>query len=414
MRVLVIGSLYSSLVDSLLNREWRPKGMPSFVKLVEQFERESIAYDVLLVAQRTDADKGIPREVVFDGMHGRFYVYPYPQITTLISKIKQLYPIAVCIRDLRVILFVIKLCVRKKYDVFHCDRENIMVGAFLAFFLRKKVFLRLHGVVTLCEQFKTIKTRLYNIIRYVSFKAPFKYVLCSMDGTPTKKFLSAFINKKVPYEVKLNGVDTKSFRNDRGAKIRESYGIDADMPVILFVGNLEKKKGVDIFISSLTLLAAHTKDFRAFIVGYGSLEREMKDLAESVGLLDNIYFIGGVAHNDMYGFYQASDIYVSLNQHGNLSNTTLEAIKAGNCIVTFGYCSETMRDKDTEEMLKDNAVFISRVDSEHDLAHVLGDLVRDRSTITRLKASITKNNAPNLWTWDQRMRYEVELMEKVS
>src|SRR5258706_13420769 len=80
--------------------------------------------------------------------------------------------------------------------------------------------------------------------------------------------------------------------------------------LLLFVGRLERLKGVEIAIRALSLLRDRRHDdVRLLILGEDSHEDDesekdrLKAIASEVGVRDRVDFIGSVAHHELPYFY---------------------------------------------------------------------------------------------------------------
>jgi len=331
VKLLIISSFHSALQDSMINKKWQPKGMPSFSRLIERLDSKGVEFDVVFLAH--DSKVAQKKEILkIEGISGDFMVLPLPRYLSGLMKFSPLHPLAELLKSISQGIDCLKLYFNRKYDLIYCDRANVMIGAFFVFFLKAKVFLRLHGVISLFDQFSNPWIRLKYFIKYLSFKAPFKYIVCSEDGSQARPFLERFISKKVPYQILLNGMDMPLREDFDPDSLHREYDIPKDTLIILFVGRLEKSKGGEEFIRSMIKLKEQGKDFYAFLVGQGCLFNHLASLIAENKLSDKITLVGGLKHRDVYKYYAGSDIYTSLNYHGNISNTTLEALYFGKCI----------------------------------------------------------------------------------
>jgi glycosyltransferase involved in cell wall biosynthesis len=93
-----------------------------------------------------------------------------------------------------------------------------------------------------------------------------------------------------------------------------------------------KKKGVDIFIKSLSALIANNNNFKALIAGNGEEMEELQKLRDEVNVKDEIEFIGWVKDKDE--FYRDIDIFCLPSLHEPFGIVILEAMKAGKPIVS--------------------------------------------------------------------------------
>ena len=75
----------------------------------------------------------------------------------------------------------------------------------------------------------------------------------------------------------------------------------------------------------------------------------------------NIIFIGSVRHKEIDSFLLQSDIFISLNLCGNLSNAVLEAINYEKCIIKLDFDKITKRDEHlTDKKIRESFVLIKR------------------------------------------------------
>ena len=84
-----------------------------------------------------------------------------------------------------------------------------------------------------------------------------------------------------------------------------------DPPRILFVGALQRRKGLHILFSALELLRISQPRFELLIVGDGTQQHELQDLAKRKGISDHIRFIGKIAHGEaLFNYYKNADLFV--------------------------------------------------------------------------------------------------------
>lgn len=103
------------------------------------------------------------------------------------------------------------------------------------------------------------------------------------------------------------GIDTERFRPGLdGRRIRDRYGI-GERKTAIHVGRLCPEKCLDVLIKAF----AGVDDAVLMIVGRGAIEKELKDLAESLGVSDRVIFTGFVSEEELPLHYAAADIAVS-------------------------------------------------------------------------------------------------------
>jgi D-inositol-3-phosphate glycosyltransferase len=131
------------------------------------------------------------------------------------------------------------------------------------------------------------------------------------------------------------GVDLERFQPmDRNAA-RRAAGIEGDSPVLLWVGRLEKLKGVDILINAAAQL--DERDFTLLIVGGDErserLKAELLAQALATGIAANVRFEGAVPHELLRAYYNAADVCVVPSYYESFGLVAVEAMACGTPVV---------------------------------------------------------------------------------
>jgi phosphatidylinositol alpha-mannosyltransferase len=113
-----------------------------------------------------------------------------------------------------------------------------------------------------------------------------------------------FIARHFPgdYEIVPNGVDLALFR-------RETPPLEAikEGKTLLFVGRLEKRKGLDYLLGALARIRKERKDVRLIVVGPGTRRREAyEEMAQEIG---GVHFAGFVSSEDLPRYYASAQIF---------------------------------------------------------------------------------------------------------
>ncbi|MEN3062097.1 MAG: glycosyltransferase family 4 protein [Candidatus Methanosuratincola petrocarbonis] len=120
-----------------------------------------------------------------------------------------------------------------------------------------------------------------------------------------------------------NGIDLKEFAN---LKKREN-----DHKVILYVGRLEKYKGIDYLIRALHWLG---NEFILEIVGSGPHREDLLRLIDNLGVKDRVKFFQNLPRDELLQKYADADVFALLSEHEAYGISVAEALAAGTpCIV---------------------------------------------------------------------------------
>ncbi|MDP8971451.1 MAG: glycosyltransferase family 4 protein, partial [Actinomycetota bacterium] len=104
---------------------------------------------------------------------------------------------------------------------------------------------------------------------------------------------------------------------------------DPDRPLLLFVGRLEPRKGLDVLVRAfLRLRAAHPR-VRLCVVGEGAERRRCQEMVPP-SIRPDVLFVGNVAEGDKARYHASADLFVAPNSGGeSFGIVLLEAMAAG-------------------------------------------------------------------------------------
>lgn len=129
-------------------------------------------------------------------------------------------------------------------------------------------------------------------------------------------------------KVILNAIDSNLFVYNAGVReeVRRELALE-DKFVIGHVGRLEHQKNHDFLIDIFAEIAKKKSNACLVLVGIGSLQQALEQKAASLGLTDQIKFLG--FRDDRYRIMQAMDSFVFPSFHEGLSVVLIEAQAAG-------------------------------------------------------------------------------------
>jgi phosphatidylinositol alpha-mannosyltransferase len=141
-----------------------------------------------------------------------------------------------------------------------------------------------------------------------------------------------FISRYFPgsYRIIPNGIDIERFTPE-GLQRNE---FTDDKLNIVFVGRLEKRKGLTHLINACALIRKGFTNFRLIVVGPGTrlkpgYEQQVNELN-----LDNVVFTGFVSNNDLPQYYRTADIFCAPATGGeSFGVVLLEAMACGKPVV---------------------------------------------------------------------------------
>ena len=144
---------------------------------------------------------------------------------------------------------------------------------------------------------------------------------------PARDFVAEYFPGE--YEVIPNGIDY-----DRFAVPREPLEMCKEGgPNVLFVGRLEKRKGLKYLLRAMAGVWAHFPQARLIVVGSGPLLEDYRKLVES-HRVENVIFTGFVSSEDLPMYYQSCDVFCAPSTgQESFGIVLLEAMASGKPLV---------------------------------------------------------------------------------
>ena len=191
-----------------------------------------------------------------------------------------------------------------KGDILHVQRAEMVIP--LALRKRNKIICTLHGGQDLAVLKKKGKFMgfIYLMLQFLAFKLVDELIV--VDAKNKNRYV-----KKYPWiEKKISlipiSVDTGRFYPQDKAKARKKFKFSPDKKILLFIGRLEYEKNVALIINAFKEIKE--ANYQLIIVGAGSLEENLKALAEDAE--NDIVFLGEVDNTVIPEIINSADAMV--------------------------------------------------------------------------------------------------------
>jgi phosphoheptose isomerase len=162
------------------------------------------------------------------------------------------------------------------------------------------------------------------------------------------------------------GFDPTEFWPISKVLARVSLGLNPDEPIILQLGRLVPRKGVDTVVRGFARLRRdHGLDARLLIVGGDSNDPDpaltpeigrLQRIAQDEGVADAVIFVGRRGREVLKYYYSAADVFVTTPWYEPFGITPLEAMACGTPVVgaNVGGIKFTVRDGETGYLVAPN------------------------------------------------------------
>jgi phosphatidylinositol alpha-1,6-mannosyltransferase len=97
------------------------------------------------------------------------------------------------------------------------------------------------------------------------------------------------------------------------AAVRKRHGIPDDAIVILTVGRMVRRKGMQLVTQSLPKLVAEGINVFHLLCGRGEMEAEIRSAAARLGVADRVIFAGYVPDGELASYYASCDVFAMLS-----------------------------------------------------------------------------------------------------
>jgi glycosyltransferase involved in cell wall biosynthesis len=228
-----------------------------------------------------------------------------------------------------------KLISKNNFDIVHIHSQvhfssNITVLSNIG--RRCPIILTSHGVPEYKEGWKKTVNILHDkTITKWMFKSTDKIIALSVKHKEILENLGADPDK---VEIISNWVDMKDINfNIDVDGFKKLYHLE-DKKVILYVGGLIPRKGINFLISAMEYIE---KDAVLLIVGsemkaYKGMKDSLKKQVKDLGL-NNVFFLGSLTDEDLQRAYSVSDIFVLPSTSEIFGLVILESMVYAKCVV---------------------------------------------------------------------------------
>jgi len=213
-----------------------------------------------------------------------------------------------------------------KCDIIHAQFSYLALFPFMAG-LKKPVVITCRGA--------DISTSSNSRILFVLNKKLLKK--CDYITTVSNDLRKTLISKYKISENKIkfipNGVEIELFKPLNKENTKKELKLPQNKKIILFVGHIIVRKGLDYLVKSAKLLVKKHKDLLFLVIGAGNQEEKIKLMVKEHNLSEYFVFLGVKPHKIIAKYMAASDIFVLPSLSEGRANVLYESLAAGLPIV---------------------------------------------------------------------------------
>lgn len=291
----------------VFNDHWCSGGVESlWTNLLKNIDDSNLSFTILATQKETDIydkllkEKNIKIVTILDHVINNPIIRTKKNIKGFKNKIQMLKP-----------------------DILHINSCNAS-GLKLAHIAKKcgikKVIVHSHNTLIEADKLK-LKLFAHKMWQRRYLNAADYYFGCSTES------LEFMFKTKEGYLLK-NGVDLNkfSFNSNFRTEIRDKYNLKESDLVIGHVGRFCNQKNHRFLIDIFKKYLEHNQGY-LMLIGEGELNEEIEEYVESLGINDNVIFVGTTSN--VYKYYNAFDIFTLPSLHEGLPVVAIEAQASG-------------------------------------------------------------------------------------
>jgi glycosyltransferase involved in cell wall biosynthesis len=135
-----------------------------------------------------------------------------------------------------------------------------------------------------------------------------------------------------------NGIDSASFNLVDHMLFRQRHDL-GDLPLILFMGRLNRIKGPDLLLEAFVQIASRFPSYQLVFAGPNEgMEGGLRDFAKKNGVEDRVRFVGYVGGNEKTAAYRSATLLAIPSRKEAMSIVVLEAGAAGIPVLITDQC----------------------------------------------------------------------------
>lgn len=196
-----------------------------------------------------------------------------------------------------------------------------------------------------------------------------------------------------------NGTDIHPLNEATLNDVCDRFGLRSDVPVLLFVGQVNWKKNLRCILEACAKLE---HPFRLVLAGQGPHEGSVRKLAEELGIADSVTFTGHIGDHDVLNaLYRRANLFLFPSLYDTSGLVVREA-------AAMGTPSVAVRDSSAAECIREGVNGYLCQDDAADLARVIDSALKEPQALRRM-GEAARSTIPIPWAKlldDVAKRYE--------
>lgn len=191
-------------------------------------------------------------------------------------------------------------------------------------------------------------------------------------------------------QVVSNGINISRITNKQVLLAKKQFNIDTKKPTLLYVGQINWKKNIELIIKACSLLSKNNIDYNLLLVGQGPHEKDVVSKCKQLDIIGNTIFTGPIKNQELLnGLYSLADLFVFPSDYDTYSMVVREAAVASTASVV-------LKNSAPSEPIIDGVNGFICNNNANSLFNVLKNNILDRDKLRTIGLE-AKNTIPVSW-----------------
>ena len=225
----------------------------------------------------------------------------------------------------------------KKFDIIHLHEYRTFLNIIVTHYARKyKIPHILQPRGSFPRFIKSKQKKIFDVL------FGYRIINSANKIIATSRIEASQYNNKITKKIVYipNGINLEDFKHlPKKGEFRKKYKIKENEKIILYLGRIHKRKGLDLLIDVFYELKKELKNVKLVIVGPddGYLNY-LKNQAKKI--IEEIIFLGPLFERNKLEAYVDADIFVlpSKDKYESFGNVVLEALACGTPVIVTNNC----------------------------------------------------------------------------
>jgi glycosyltransferase involved in cell wall biosynthesis len=279
------------------------------------------------------------------------------------------------------------------FDIINVHNEHgfvTFVSCLLNLYVKKPIVLTCHGQLIFGNVLKDSFEKIYNMtIGKLLFKMV-DTIIANSEGD--KEYIISLGIDPSKIIVLSNAINMehmdKVYKREIDA-IKISQVKNKDKDIILFVGQVIKRKGIDYLLRSFSEVKKINSNAFLYIIGDGYYRKDAELFAKKLNVGEHVSFFGRVSESKLIASYNSSSIFVLPSLSEVCPTVILEAMYSGLPVITtdipgindhFRHFAEIVPARNDKELAKAIIKLLNDKNLRHDMGKKGKDLVKEKYT----------------------------------